>query len=179
MIDFVKKHILLVISIIGTVIILILLLMLYQINQNTSNKNLVDEVLVSELILLDSETSSLEKTAASTALDNIFSFSNYGDTTQFLYGLLQSSTDKFKPRINDLIKTLEQDESNRLFSRLNVTSQDYIVNVQNNSNTTQAVVEFKGKLSTQGITSQSVTVRQKLIYQHPYWYLDEYEIIEE
>lgn len=176
MIEFFKKHIILLLTVVGTLIVLAMLIILYNTSQKNSQDDIVNEVVVSEAILSDSNATKLESTAASTALDNIFSFSNYGDTTQFLHGLLGSATENFRPRINELIKILEADESSSLFSRLNVNSLDYAVNVEDSNGAQTATVEFHGTLETNEHPLKEVVVKQRLIYQDPYWLLDDYQI---
>lgn len=178
--DYLKQHILTIIIIVGTVITLSLLLVLMLMdrpNSNTVAPGVYPDVVLSEEVLSDQSRSKLEKTAVTTAIDNVFSYSNYGDTTQFLYGLLESSTENFKPEVRSLISKLENDQTG-MYSRLEINSDDYVVNVIDVEGVERATVVLKGVLTTNAVSEKMVSVEQILVYHDPYWLLDSYKIIE-
>jgi hypothetical protein len=177
-IEYIKQHLLLIIIVIGTIAIFVLVVvMLLMDSPPPEVGTLSTEKTLSESILADPDTTEREKTAALTAIDNVFAYSNYGDTTQFLYGLLESSTENFKPNILKLISVLEKDQTGDLFSMLEVESNDYRVELAAAGGVPIATVFLRGKLTTNEFEAKEVTVKQRLVYQDPYWLLDNYELV--
>lgn len=175
MIEYIKQHIIVILIVVGIAIILVMLTILSMLGNNSSSGS-INQADLSEIIINDTNSTKLEKTAATTALDNVFSYSNYGETTQYLYGLIEKSTDNFQPEIEDLIKSLEQDSNRDLFSNLSIDSEDYSVVISEEEYVNVAIVTLNGTLTDNNVTSKEVIVTQKLIYQDPYWLLDDYKV---